>query len=147
MSARRADAYKPVPRIVRPKSPSLSQTHRTGPASVSRFRPIRRSRPAADDCEPLHLTPAQAAGIASTAESVLHFAQIVALVIKQIRAGGVTSLRGVAALLNKHGVRTARSGRWAATQMGAVLARAAALNNRQEAFELSLASETLILSN
>jgi len=32
----------------------VSQTHPIIPASVSRFRPIR-SRPAADECKPLHI--------------------------------------------------------------------------------------------
>jgi hypothetical protein len=45
-------------------------------------------------------------------------------VIREIRASGVASLRGIAAALNARGVRTARGGRWAATQVGAVLARA-----------------------
>ena len=44
--------------------------------------------------------------------------------IREIRASGVASLRGIAAALNARGVRTARGGRWAATQVGAVLARA-----------------------
>jgi len=46
--------------------------------------------------------------------------------IREIRASGVASLRGIADVLNKRGVRTARGGRWAATQVSAVLARAAA---------------------
>ena len=49
-----ADKCKPVPPIVRPKSPSVSQARRIVPASVSRFRPMK-SRPTADKCEPLHL--------------------------------------------------------------------------------------------
>ena len=46
-------------------------------------------------------------------------------VIPQARRSGVGSLRKVAAALNTRGVRTARGGRWQATQVGAVLARAA----------------------
>ncbi|GAA0575859.1 hypothetical protein GCM10009416_13210 [Craurococcus roseus] len=42
-----------------------------------------------------------------------------------MRESGVASLRGIAAALNARGVRTARGGRWAATQVGAVLRRAA----------------------
>jgi hypothetical protein len=45
-------------------------------------------------------------------------------VIRQVQESGVSSLRGVAAALNARGVRTARGGKWAATQVGAVLARA-----------------------
>jgi hypothetical protein len=44
-------------------------------------------------------------------------------IIHQVQASGVTSLRGVAAALNARGVRSARGGQWAATQVGAVLAR------------------------
>jgi Recombinase len=40
-----------------------------------------------------------------------------------VQESGVASLRGIAAALNARGVRTARGGRWAATQVGAVLAR------------------------
>ena len=65
-------------------------------------------------------------GAASTAESARRFAENVAPVIQQIRASGVASLRGIAAVLNTRGVRTARGGQWAATQVQAVLARAGA---------------------
>ena len=73
-----------------------------------------------------NLAVAQAVGTARTAEGARRFAENVAPVIGQIRASGVASLRGIAAVLNTRGVRTARGGRWAATQVGAVLARAAA---------------------
>ncbi len=71
-----------------------------------------------------NLAVAQAVGTARTAEGARRFAENVAPVIGQIRASGVASLRGIAAVLNTSGVRTARGGRWAATQVGAVLARA-----------------------
>jgi len=61
-----------------------------------------------------------------TAEGARRFAEDVAPVIQQIRASGVTSLRGVVVVLNTRGVRTTRGGRWATTQAGAVLARAEA---------------------
>lgn len=35
----------------------------------------------------------------------------------------MTSLRGIALVLNARGVRTARGGKWAATQIGTILAR------------------------
>ncbi len=73
-----------------------------------------------------NLAEAGAAGAARTAEGAQRFAENVAPVIKQIQGNGVASLRGVAAVLNARGVRTARGGRWAATQVGAVLARAGA---------------------
>jgi len=72
-----------------------------------------------------NLAAAQVVGAMRTAEGARRFAENVAPVIGQIRAGGVTSLRGIAAVLNARGVRTARGGRWAATQVGGVLARTA----------------------
>jgi DNA invertase Pin-like site-specific DNA recombinase len=72
-----------------------------------------------------NLAAAQALGAARTAEAARRFAANVAPVIREIQNSGVSSLRGVAAALNARGVRTARGGRWAATQVGAVLACAA----------------------
>ena len=59
-----------------------------------------------------------------TAEAAQRFAENVAPVIREIRASGVLTLRGIAAVLNTRGVRTARGGQWAATQVGTVLNRA-----------------------
>jgi len=73
---------------------------------------------------PINLLEAGVKGAASTAEGARRFAENVAPIILQIRESGVVSLRGIAAALNARGVRTARGGRWAATQVGAVLARA-----------------------
>jgi hypothetical protein len=56
------------------------------------------------------------------AEAVRRFAQDAAPLIREVQASGVASLRGIAAVLNACGVRTARGGRWAATQVAAVLA-------------------------
>ena len=71
-----------------------------------------------------NLAEAGAAGAARTAEAAQRFADNVAPVIRQIQVSGVASLRGIAATLNTRGVRTARGGRWAATQVSTVLARA-----------------------
>ncbi len=71
---------------------------------------------------PTNLPEAGLKGARSTAEEARRFAENVVPVILQIRASGVASLRGIAAL-NARGVRTARGGRWAATQVGAVLDR------------------------
>ena len=60
---------------------------------------------------------------ASTAKEVCRFAENVAPVIQQIRASSVSSLRGIAEVLNTRGVRTARGGTWVATQVRAVLDR------------------------
>ena len=66
----------------------------------------------------------RAALAARTAEAARHFAANAAPLIREIRNSGVSSLRGIAAVLNARGVPTARGGCWAATQVGAVLARA-----------------------
>jgi len=73
-----------------------------------------------------NLAEAQAIGTAHTIESARRFAENVAPIIEQVRASGVTSLRGVAEVLNTRGVRTARGGRWQATQVSAILSRVAA---------------------
>ena len=82
-----------------------------------------RKRQGARLGNPTNLAEAGRAGTARTAEGARRFAENVAPVIREIRASGVASLRGIAAVLNTRGVRTARGGRWAATQVGAVLAR------------------------
>ncbi len=53
-------------------------------------------------------------GRATMAERADRFAADVLPVIEDIRAGGVTSLNGVAEELNRRGVGTPRGGRWAA---------------------------------
>jgi len=73
-----------------------------------------------------NLAEAGTTGAARTAEGAQRFADNVVPIIKQIQVNGIVSLRGVAAVLNTRGVRTARGGRWAATQVQAVLARAGA---------------------
>jgi len=78
-----------------------------------------------------NLEDAQAIGAANTAYEAQRFAENVAPLIQQIRASGIASLRGIAAVLNTRGVRTARGGRWAATQVGAVLARANVVGSSQ----------------
>jgi len=62
-----------------------------------------------------NLAEAQALGAARTAEAARRFTENVAPVIRQVQGSGVSSLRGIAAVLNARGVRTARGGRWAAT--------------------------------
>lgn len=70
-----------------------------------------------------NLAEARARGAARTANEARRFAENVAPMIRQVQASGVTSLRGVAAVLNARGIRTARGGRWAATQVAAILTR------------------------
>ena len=78
-----------------------------------------------------NLAAAGVIGAARTAEGACRFADNVAPVIQQIRASGVASLRGIAAVLNTRGVHTARGGRWAATQVGAVLHRVSAESTKE----------------
>jgi len=73
---------------------------------------------------PTNRAEAGKAGAAATAEGARRFAENVVPIIQQVQASEVNSLGGVAAALNARGVRSARGGRWAATQVGAVLARA-----------------------
>ena len=70
-----------------------------------------------------NLAEAGVIGAARTAEGACRFAENVAPVIQQIRLSGIASLRGIARILNARGVRTARGGTWAATQVRAVLDR------------------------
>jgi DNA invertase Pin-like site-specific DNA recombinase len=72
-----------------------------------------------------NLAEAQRLGAARTAEAARRFAANAAPVLREVQASGVLSLRGIAAVLNARGVRTARGGKWAATQVAAVLARTA----------------------
>ncbi|WP_159351041.1 recombinase family protein [Roseomonas harenae] len=73
-----------------------------------------------------NLAEAQRLGAARTAEEARRFAENVAPIIRQVQASGVTSMRGVAEVLNARGIRTARGGRWAATQVAGVLVRTSA---------------------
>ena len=73
---------------------------------------------------PANLAAAGMVGAARMADAARRFAETVAPVIQQIRAGVVVSLRGIAVELNNRCVRSARGGRWAATQVAGVLARA-----------------------
>lgn len=82
-----------------------------------------RKRQGARLGNPINLAAAGMTGAARTAEGACRFAENVVPVIREIRASGVASLRGIAKVLNTRGVRTARGGRWAATQVGAVLTR------------------------
>lgn len=52
-------------------------------------------------------------------------AHLLSDVLAEIRAGGASSLREIAAALNERGIPTARGGLWSAVQVSRVLARAA----------------------
>jgi len=70
-----------------------------------------------------NLAEAQAKGSARVAEDALRFAENVLPIIERIRASGITSLRGIAAVMDARGVRTARGGKWKSMQVGAILER------------------------
>lgn len=69
-----------------------------------------------------------------TNEEAVHFAKDIAQthantlrdMVADIRSGGVSTLSGIAHELERRGARTARGGRWSATQVGRLLARLAA---------------------
>ena len=105
---------------------ALAEKERRMISERTRAALAARKRQGAKLGNPTNLLQAGLMGAASTAESARRFAENVAPVIQQIRASGVASLRGIAAVLNTRGVRTARGGQWAATQVQAVLARAGA---------------------
>jgi len=102
---------------------ALAEKERRVISERTRAALAARKRQGARLGNPSNLAAAGATGAARTAESAQRFAENVAPVIREIRASGVASLRGIAKVLNTRGVRTARGGRWAATQVGAVLAR------------------------
>lgn len=66
---------------------------------------------------------AQAAGAARVKADADQFAANVLPIIRQAKKAGANSLRAVADVLNDRGVRTARGGRWAATQVRDILKR------------------------
>ena len=69
------------------------------------------------------LSEAQALGTASTKAEANRFAANVMPVIRQAQAAGASSLRAIAETLKNRGVRTARGGIWAATQVRDILNR------------------------
>lgn len=69
------------------------------------------------------IADAQAKGAAAGRAKADGFASIVLPVIREAQAAGATSLRQIAAALNARGIRTARKGTWAATQVRDILAR------------------------
>ncbi len=72
---------------------------------------------------PTNIREAGGIGRATMAERADRFAADVLPVIEDIRAGGITSLNGVAEELNRRGVSTPRGGRWAAMTVRRVVER------------------------
>ena len=102
---------------------ALAEKERRMISERTRAALASRKRQGAELGNRTNLEVAQIKGAASTAEAARRFAENAAPVILQIRDSGVASLRGIAAALNARGVRTARGGRWAATQVAAILVR------------------------
>lgn len=70
-----------------------------------------------------NLREAQDKGNAAQIAQADQFARNVAAIIREIRAAGVTTLRGIAAALTARGVKTARGGQWTPTAVSNVLHR------------------------
>jgi DNA invertase Pin-like site-specific DNA recombinase len=102
---------------------ALAEKERRMIAERTRAALAMRKRQGATLGNRTNLVEAQRLGAARTAEEARRFAENVLPIIRQVQASGVSSLRGIAAVLNARGVRTARGGRWAATQVSAVLGR------------------------
>ncbi len=105
---------------------ALAEKERRMISERTRAALTARKRQGARLGNPTNLAAAGAAGAARTGEGACRFAENVAPIIREIRASSVASLRGIAAVLKTRGMRTARGGQWAATQVSAVLARVAA---------------------
>ena len=71
------------------------------------------------------LAMAAGQGTAATKAAARQFAANVLPVIRDIQAGGAKSNAAIAAKLNERNVPTARGGKWAHVQVGAVIGRAA----------------------
>ena len=103
---------------------ALAEKERRMISERTRAALAARKRQGARLGNPSNRAEAGRIGAVRTAEAAQRFAENVAPVIREIRASGVLTLRGIAAVLNTRGVRTARGGHWAATQVGTVLNRA-----------------------
>ena len=70
-----------------------------------------------------NLAAAQVAGAEANRIAADRFAANVTPIIRRAQAAGATSLRAIADVLNNRGVRTARGGVWAATQVRDIIRR------------------------
>jgi len=83
--------------------------------AAARARGVRLGNP--------QLATARAIGTEAVKAEAERFAENVLPVIREAQAAGARSLRQIAAALNARGIPTARQGKWAATQVRAILAR------------------------
>jgi len=104
---------------------ALAEKERRMISERTRAALAARKRQGAQLGNPTNLDEAGRAGAMATAMAARRFAENVVPVIRQVQGSGVTSLRGIAAVLDARGIRTTRGGKWAATQVKAVLARSA----------------------
>jgi hypothetical protein len=69
------------------------------------------------------IAKAQARGTARVKAEANRFAANILPVIREAQKAGATTLRAIADVLNARGIRTARGGIWAATQVRDILRR------------------------
>ena len=69
------------------------------------------------------IAKAQAVGAARVKTDANKFAANVLPLIREAQKAGASSLRAIADILNARGVRTARGGKWAATQVRDIMLR------------------------
>lgn len=81
---------------------------------------------------PTNRPQAAAKGRQALSDEADRFAGRILPIIAGIQKSGVTSLRGIARILNTRGVRTARGGEWQVSNVRNVLARAAKAFDRRE---------------
>jgi DNA invertase Pin-like site-specific DNA recombinase len=70
-----------------------------------------------------NIAEAQAAGAARVKVEADRFAANLLPIIREAQQAGASSLRAIAEVLNARGIRTARGGKWAATQVRDILRR------------------------
>lgn len=91
-------------------------SHRTTEAlKAAKARGVRLGNP--------QLEKAQAVGTARIKAQADRFAANVLPIIREAQQAGAKSLRAIATILNARGIRTARGGTWAATQVREILLR------------------------
>jgi DNA invertase Pin-like site-specific DNA recombinase len=74
-----------------------------------------------------HLDQVRTKGADANRVAADRFAANVFPVIREIRASGIDTMRGIARALNARGVQTARGGTWTPVQVGAILRRTESL--------------------
>jgi len=73
-----------------------------------------------------NLSEASALGAAANAAQAAQFAANVLPIVSTIQASGITTLKGIAEILNARGIRTARGGSWYASTVKNLMGRTGA---------------------